>query len=352
MAKTATGKRAGENCPRKNGSRRSGGSTNSFTTQRIITPRLLAISASDIYRSYQVLIEESIDRRCTKGATAKESKFNRQVVDALHTTNRLYQDSLCYYILALAGLTKDRLLNPLWEHVTRSPEMQPHTQVVIARLAERYARFKDIKTPDDFLRSIYSAGVSEDQLQETYQLLEKQGVEAGEDGEGRKCADLSNFASSWASILCDEKRRTVVPGSGAYDKLHRQLRNESDIEKVERLLLEELRIVREKRSRAESIEFETALAAVQKTASDERQREVAAQRLKVESTKKKIKRDELTRKAFIAGFKGKFCNSLPTEVVERSICEIESAQADDSRFARLREGTNYNRFEKSLYRLL
>src|SRR5437660_10808823 len=100
------------------------------------------MAASDIYRSYQVLIEESIDRRLTKGTTAKESKFNRSIVEALHTTNRLYQDALCYYILALAGLAKDRVLNPLWEHVTHSLEMQSHTQAVIGRLAKRYAKFK------------------------------------------------------------------------------------------------------------------------------------------------------------------------------------------------------------------
>jgi hypothetical protein len=60
---------------------------------------------SELYRTYEVLIEESIHPTHPKrGKTTKTYRYKADVHHALVTTNELFQDAVCYYTIMLVGL--------------------------------------------------------------------------------------------------------------------------------------------------------------------------------------------------------------------------------------------------------
>jgi hypothetical protein len=55
--------------------------------------------ANDLYRTYEVLVEESIHPdhpKRAKDKTTKESKFNEEIDGALRDTHMIFQDAVCY----------------------------------------------------------------------------------------------------------------------------------------------------------------------------------------------------------------------------------------------------------------
>lgn len=307
------------------------------------------MAANDIYRSYQVVVAETI--RPAKNGGTGGGRFSSEITGALHTTNRLYQDALCYYILRLASLSPER--NPLWRHL-QSVGMIPQTQVVIQRLAGRYDKFAGISSTRDFLERVTSASISEDQLAATYEILEQQGIVAGEEGEGGSCADMSTFAGSWASILCHAEGGTTIPGNGIYDRLHRQLRGASD-EVIERELLVALDAAEAAETAKWSLALDAEIADAL-VAKKPKQTEAAVEgRVQKAFAKRGSDRRERTRAAFLKAFEspktGKY-RTLSAEHCAAAIEEIQAAAADDPRFKRLRYGERDNSFDQPLFRFL
>src|SRR5262245_24719330 len=111
-----------------------------------------------IYRSYQVLVEETAENHKTRIAkrTSKASRPNYENTGrALRVTHKLFQDAVCYYVRCIIGLIRDRWdartnepVNRLWEHIN-SPAMKVDMDEVIQRLA-KYTPFAGIKTVEDF----------------------------------------------------------------------------------------------------------------------------------------------------------------------------------------------------------
>src|SRR5208282_5686758 len=106
---------------------------------------------SEIYRTYEVLIEESVHP-----THPKRGKTNKaDVHQALVTTNELFQDAVCYYTIMLAGLAgkakdrKGRLLNPLWKEFTEG-KFKQQAENVVQRFAGRYTTCADLATSDSF----------------------------------------------------------------------------------------------------------------------------------------------------------------------------------------------------------
>ncbi len=80
---------------------------------------------SAIYRSYEVLVEETASNHKTRnaGKTTKDFKPHfENTCRALKVTHELFQDAVCYYILCLVGLAKNERdgngdpFNRMWEH--------------------------------------------------------------------------------------------------------------------------------------------------------------------------------------------------------------------------------------------
>ena len=63
--------------------------------------------ANELYRTYEVLVEESVHSdhpKRAKDKTDKESKFNAEIDGALRDTHMIFQDAVCYNTLLFAGL--------------------------------------------------------------------------------------------------------------------------------------------------------------------------------------------------------------------------------------------------------
>src|SRR6266540_5607744 len=109
--------------------------------------------AGELYRTYEVLIEESVHPTHPKrGKTAKNDAYRADVHLALVTTNELFQDAVCYYTIMLAGLAgeakdkKGRLQNPLWKEFTNG-KFKDQAAKVIQRFAIRYAACAGLADP-------------------------------------------------------------------------------------------------------------------------------------------------------------------------------------------------------------
>jgi hypothetical protein len=96
--------------------------------------------ANDLYRTYEVLVEESIHPTHPKRAKDKDGKllktdkperFNEAIDSALRDTHMIFQDAVCYYTLCFAGLAGNEpppdgergrdFLNPLCEVLPKNP---------------------------------------------------------------------------------------------------------------------------------------------------------------------------------------------------------------------------------------
>jgi IS605 OrfB family transposase len=240
-----------------------------------------------IHRSYEVLIEETVtteNRQRRKHGTDKESRFNTKTAVALELTNEMFQDAVCYYTLMLTGMVKDerwteetigyaqwmkgklgdkgwqarlkqlreqqRPINPLWEHITKSPEMCAATADVVKRLAENYpyAIFHRSKDAEGLVRAAFCYQGEERLPDSTRREKRRQQppsqaalirtfvqnlmVEAVKvTGKTDALNDMASFAGVWSGHLCSPAGRSRPKGTGVYERLHAELRefvNKSD----------------------------------------------------------------------------------------------------------------------------
>ena len=179
---------------------------------------------NELYRTYEVLIEETVPdghEKRGKDRTQKPLRWNTEVDGALRDTHMVFQDAVCYYTLLLAGLARNEkiagpeapekqiLLNPLWGHLTGALNAQ--TEQLIRRLTANYKLPAGIKTAQDFLEKIYIWPDSSEKrrdlqnlLARVYLLLESAGIEKDkETDQPKKLKDMAEFGSSWLRPLSD-----------------------------------------------------------------------------------------------------------------------------------------------------
>lgn len=205
--------------------------------------------ANELYRTYEVLVEESVHHDHPKRVkTNKDSLFNEVIDGALRDTHMIFQDAVCYNTLCFAGLvgTHERdgeLLNPLWKHLItprREGGIKDETERVIRRLATHYAPLKELDrdgvTAEDFVNLVYSeplqtrADMTPEELQAVfdlrarcYRILVMFGAPVKENGK-QECADMSAFANTWAGLTSKPESDTEIPGNLAYDRVCRELK--------------------------------------------------------------------------------------------------------------------------------
>jgi hypothetical protein len=196
---------------------------------------------NELYRTYEVLIEETIPdghEKRQKDRTKKPLRWNGEVDGALRDTHMIFQDAVCYFTLLLAGLAgnekvsdsaapeKQILLNPLWEHLTGALNAQ--TEQLIRRLTANYKLPAGIKTAKQFLEKVYSwpdNGEKRSELRSllprVYLLLDSAGIDRDKQtGQPKKLKPVTDFASDWIRPLTD-------PTTNQADSTQR-LRNENN----------------------------------------------------------------------------------------------------------------------------
>lgn len=198
---------------------------------------------SELYRTYEVLIEESVHPTHPKrGKTSKSDCYKTEVHQALVTTNELFQDAVCYYTIMLSGMCRDGVQNPLWDSWMHRPEMQSQLELVIKKLAKDYPKaiFHGATTVEDFIAKCYSyTGTQEDGTALPRRLAPPEGklleatllnnikpkmVTADEETGVEKCGDLMPAANTVRGWLCNPCGNTKLEGMGVYDCLHREIR--------------------------------------------------------------------------------------------------------------------------------
>ena len=178
---------------------------------------------NELYRTYEVLVEETVPadyEKRLKGKTDKPLRWNAETDGALRDTHMIFQDAVCYYTLCLAGLAgnekhKDgtmagKPLNPLYGHLTGALKQQ--TEAVIRRLAANYRPLASISTTEAFFQRAYSWPGKPDDLKPllpaAYGLLESYGMDyAEQDGKPtnvpKECKPIKNFRNDHFGRLHD-----------------------------------------------------------------------------------------------------------------------------------------------------
>lgn len=186
--------------------------------------------ANELYRTYEVLVEDTVSAdhpKRIKNKTDKPLRFDLERDAALRDTHMIFQDAVCFYTLLIAGLAgnekeessplENQQLNPLWGYLTG--ELREKTELMIARLAAHYKPLEGIKTPEKFLKRVYlwpaPDGTSGDELSQAqtaemsalhaaaYRLVEKSGIKRSDDGMPKECGDMASLASNFIRLLCD-----------------------------------------------------------------------------------------------------------------------------------------------------
>lgn len=198
---------------------------------------------SELYRTYEVLIEESVRPTHPKrGGTNKADGYQANVHQALVTTNELFQDAVCYYTIMLAGMCRDGNQNPLWDSWMHRPKMQSQLELVIKKLAKDYPRalFHGATTIEAFTTQCYSyTGTQEDGTALPRRVAPLEGtlleatllnnikpemVTANEETGEETCGNLMPAANTVRGWLCNPCGNTNLKGMGVYDCLHREIR--------------------------------------------------------------------------------------------------------------------------------
>ena len=98
---------------------------------------------SKLYRTYEVLVEESVHPDNPKRQrTKKESRYKAATSRALQTTNDVFQDAVCYYLFLIIGLLRDvpeaerDEINPLWR--TLNGPLKSKVEDALNRLNKKY----------------------------------------------------------------------------------------------------------------------------------------------------------------------------------------------------------------------
>ncbi|MDP2653488.1 MAG: type V CRISPR-associated protein Cas12b [Candidatus Omnitrophota bacterium] len=176
-----------------------------------------------LYRSYEVLIEETAGNHKTRGAGKTKKDFkphHENTCRALRVTHELFQDAVCYYILCLIGLVKDgrdkddEPINRMWEHL-HSDLMRGATHQIAAHLGKAYLKQPDlgVNPTHKLLEFVYAKTPAKKLANETvalksiYQQLAGAAVQFKKQGKGKTAkaslADMAKFASNWYQRLAN-----------------------------------------------------------------------------------------------------------------------------------------------------
>lgn len=179
---------------------------------------------STVYRTYEVLIEETLSSSDPKRQrSAKPSRENAATRRALETTHRIFQDAVCYYILCLIGLVRDAKetgpdgseieINPLWHTLTTGAQGK-RTDELVRALAIKYAHAFATKPTciDDFLALALGKVLSADHalLVRVYRQLWNAAVKSKKRAlEGKRVnvelGDMARFASDWMQRISNQE---------------------------------------------------------------------------------------------------------------------------------------------------
>ncbi len=183
---------------------------------------------NELYRTYEVLIEETVHPNHPKrNATSKPSAWgDGSKYEALRDTNSVFQDAVCYYTILLAGLAghateNGKLLNPLWaELCKRAQSTSGDVTRVLHRLARNYPKLPSVGTFEDFVKSVLAHGKGDTERIQSYRILEAQLLNENSELEIEK---LNVFAHDNGLRLCSTTSQRKMPGSAPLDRLYWQL---------------------------------------------------------------------------------------------------------------------------------
>lgn len=176
-----------------------------------------------IYRSYEVLVEETAQNHKTRtyGKTRKDLKIHYEnTCRALNVTHELFQDAVCYYIICLVGLVKnerdknDEPINRMWEYL-HNDSMRGAMYQIAAHLGKTYFKQAELGQNPTYtlMEFIYSNKQDKKLASETvllksvYKQLAGVAVQFKKQGKGKNAkvkaslADMSKFASNWYQRL-------------------------------------------------------------------------------------------------------------------------------------------------------
>jgi hypothetical protein len=183
--------------------------------------------ANELYRTYEVLVEESVHPghpKRAKDRTSKPERFNTEIDGALRDTHMIFQDAVCFNTLCLAGLAGNekqvvveeiKFLNPLWNYLTTPAPggIREKTELVIRRLVTHYKALEGVKTPEEFLEKVYkwpneARGELLPVLRQAYETLDGYGIEYAESNGTStcvpsKCKSMKNFRNDHFGRLFD-----------------------------------------------------------------------------------------------------------------------------------------------------
>jgi hypothetical protein len=177
---------------------------------------------SAIYRSYEVLVEETASNHKTRsaGKTTKDFKPHfENTCRALKITHELFQDAVCYYILCLVGLVKNERdkgepINRMWEYL-HSESKRSITNEIATHLGRTYFKQSNLGTNPTckLLEFVYASIPAKrlsdetDVIKGVYQQLANDAVQIKKQGKGKNAktkealADMAKFANNWLQRL-------------------------------------------------------------------------------------------------------------------------------------------------------
>lgn len=178
---------------------------------------------NELYRTYEVLIEESVHPDSPKRKrTKKESRHNAATSRALQTTNDVFQDAVCYYLFLIIGLLRDvpednrDKINPLW--CTLNGPLKSKVEEVLKRLNDRYPAAPwhvegsalDLKT---FLEKTYCKDLvlTKETMQATYEIMRDEGCKKKD----KDKIELKQWANTWIGLWTsknDKKHLLTLAG--------------------------------------------------------------------------------------------------------------------------------------------
>jgi IS605 OrfB family transposase len=188
----------------------------------IVLPRNPKPAMSAIYRSYEVLVEETASNHKTRGVGKTKKDFKphfENTCRALSVTHELFQDAVCYYILCLIGLVKDECdtdgnpINRMWEFL-HGDSVRVATNEIAERLGRTYFKSSNlgVNAPEKLLELIYSSNPSGKKLahetsalKSIYLQLASAAFQFKKQGKNAKAkaalTDMAKFASNWYQRL-------------------------------------------------------------------------------------------------------------------------------------------------------
>lgn len=198
---------------------------------------------SAIYRSYEVLVEETASNHKTRGAGKTKKDFKphfENTCRALRVTHELFQDAVCYYILCLVGLVKGECdkgepVNRMWGNL-HSDSIRAATNEIAAQLGKKYFNQSNLgsNASEKLLEFIYASNPTNTKklahevatLKGVYLQLASAAYQIKKQGKGENAktkaalADMAKFASNWYQRLANpastQGGQEIVSRNNAY----------------------------------------------------------------------------------------------------------------------------------------